>query len=171
MRCVGLLTDVTAPFGVPEPDPDGYIDEAPRTCNTVWELLPFEGDIFHAKYARNEVYTFLEPPTVDPGMENPTITPIPGDVCYIPFTAGQLPGNTYGYRSDEAAAGEDRVVDIALFYGRNNLLLNGDIGFVPANVFAAVEENLAAMAEACNDVWRRGSYGERLVFRRIDDGP
>jgi hypothetical protein len=34
-----------------------------------------------------------------------------------------------------------------------------------------VEENLAAMAEACNDVWRRGSYGERLVFRRIDDGP
>lgn len=143
-------------------------DEAPRTCDVVWDTLPFAGDVFHAKYARNEVYTFLRPPAVDPGLENPTITPIPGDVCYIPFTKGQLPGSSHGYRAGEASAGEDRVVDVALFYGRNNLLLNGDIGFVPANVFAAVEENLAEMAEACNDVWRRGSEGERLSFRRSE---
>jgi hypothetical protein len=141
-------------------------EEAPRTCDTVWDALPLEGDVFHAKYARNEIYTFVETPHTDPGMENPTITPIPGDICYIPFTAGQLSSGAYGYRKDEAVAGAATVVDIALFYGRNNLLLNADIGFVPANVFATIEENLAEMAEACNDVWRRGSEGERLSFRR-----
>lgn len=141
-------------------------DEAPRTCAAVWEALPLSGNVFHAKYARNEIYTFVKPPATDPGLENPTITPIPGDVCYIPFAAGQLPGRAYGYSEDEAAAGEERVVDLALFYGRNNLLLNADIGFVPANVFAAIEENLAELAAACNDIWRRGSEGERLSFSR-----
>lgn len=141
-------------------------EEAPRTCAAVWDMLPLSGDVFHAKYARNEIYTFAPTPAVDPGMENPTITPIPGDVCYIPFAAGQLSSTAYGYRDDEAAAGAHRVVDLALFYGRNNLLLNADIGFVPANVFGAIEQNLADFAQACNDVWRRGSEGERLSFAR-----
>lgn len=143
-------------------------EDAPRTCDAVWEALPLEGDVFHAKYARNEIYTFVPPTAADPGLENPTITPIPGDVCYIPFVAGQLAGASYGYRNDEGAAGADRVLDLALFYGRNNLLLNGDVGFVPANVFATIEENLAALAEASNDIWRRGNEGERLSFRRLD---
>lgn len=143
-------------------------EEAPKTCNTVWDALPLSGDVFHAKYARNEIYTFVTAPHQDPGLENPTITPIPGDICYIPFNAGQLSSGAYGYRSDEATAGASDVVDLALFYGRNNLLLNADIGFVPANVFAAIEENLAAMADACNDVWRRGSEGERLSFSRLE---
>lgn len=144
-------------------------DEAPRTCEAVWSALPLGGDAYHAKYARNEVYTFV-PSFADPepGLENPTITPIPGDVCYFSFLAGQLPKGPYGYRDDEAAAGHRTVVDLAIFYGRNNLLLNADVGFVPANVFASIVENLDEMAKACNDVWRAGSVGERLTFRRIE---
>jgi hypothetical protein len=144
-------------------------EEAPRTAEAVWRTLPLEGDAYHAKYARNEVYTFVstfaEP---EPGLENPTITPIPGDVCYFNFSAGQLPGRSYGYREDEAAGGADSVVDLAVFYGRNNLLLNADVGFVPGNVFASIVEGLDAMAEACNDVWRAGAVGERLAFRRLE---
>ena len=48
------------------------------------------------------------------------------------------------------------MIDLAIFYGRNNLLLNGDVGWVPGNVYATIVEGLAAMAEACNDVWRSG---------------
>lgn len=144
-------------------------DEAPRTCAAVWDALPLDGDVYHAKYARNEIYTFC-PPFADPepGLENPTITPIPGDVCYFSFTAGQLPSASYGYGEQEGAAGRPRVIDLALFYGRNNLLLNADVGFVPANVFASVVEDLDVMAAACNDVWRAGSLGEKLAFRRLD---
>ena len=34
--------------------------DAPRTCDAVWEALPLGGDAYHAKYARNEVYTMVE---------------------------------------------------------------------------------------------------------------
>ena len=39
----------------------------------------------------------------------------------------------------------------------------------PGNVYATIVEGLLAMAEACNDVWRSGSVGERLVYQRLDD--
>mgnify|MGYP001150007301 CR=1 FL=1 len=79
------------------------------------------------------------------------------------FTGGQLQNPAYGY----ASAGElGNVVDLALFYGRNNLLINGDVGWVPGNVFATIVDGLDAMATACHDVWRAGSVGERLVYSR-----
>ncbi|MDZ7732891.1 MAG: DUF3830 family protein [Acidimicrobiia bacterium] len=144
--------------------------DAPRTCDAVWRHLPAGGDIYHAKYARNELYTFV-PPMADPpvGPENPTITPIPGDVVYFEFGAGMLPASSYGYGETEGAAGEESVVDLALFYGRNNLLLNGDVGFVPGNVFATVVEGLDELAAVGNDIWRAGAIGEELHFRRLAD--
>jgi hypothetical protein len=142
-------------------------DDAPRTCAAVWDALPLGGDIFHAKYARNELYTFVPPFAPAPiGLENPTITPIPGDLVYFEFGAGMLPAGSYGYADDEGVAGAESVIDLALFYGRNNLLVNGDVGWVPGNVFGAVVEGLDELAAAGNDVWRRGAVGESLQFRR-----
>ncbi len=141
--------------------------EAPRTCEAVWSALPLSGDLFHAKYARNELYTFVPAFTpVEPGLENPTVTPIPGDICYFDFAAGQLPSATYGYGEGEGAGGAEHVIDLALFYGRNNLLLNADVGWVPGNVFATIVEGLDDMAAAANDVWRSGAIGESLRFRQ-----
>ena len=59
-------------------------DLAPRTCDAVWNALPLGSDVYHAKYARNEIYTLVEAfADPEPSRENPTITPIPGDVvCY-----------------------------------------------------------------------------------------
>jgi hypothetical protein len=51
-------------------------------------------------------------------------------------------------------------VDLALFYERNNLLLNGDVGWVPGTVWGEVVEGLPEMAQACNDLWRSGAAGE-----------
>ena len=48
------------------------------------------------------------------------------------------------------------------------LLINGDAGWVPGNVFATIEEGLAEMAEAAQDLWLRGVEGETLSFRRTD---
>lgn len=151
VRCVARLLD----------------DEAPRTAEAVWQALPLGGDVFHAKYARNELYTFVPPPGRPIGLENPTVTPIPGDVVFFDFSAGMLPSATYGYGPDEGSGGADRVVDLAVFYGRNNLLLNGDVGFVPGNVFATVVEGLDELARAGNDIWRRGGVGERLQFGKL----
>lgn len=140
--------------------------DAPRTCDAVWATLPHAGPVHHAKYARNEVYTMVERFLDEPiGHENPTVTPIPGDVVFFDFHGGML---DRAFKEEKGLEQLPGVIDLAIFYGRNNLLLNGDVGWVPGNVYATIVEGLDAMAEACNDVWRSGSVGERLVYQRHD---
>ena len=141
-------------------------EEAPLTCTAVWDALPVGGDAFHAKYARNEVYTLVPRITAAPHQENPTVTPIPGDVCLFDFEPWEIGKPAYGYEPGSEAHAAQGATDLAIFYGRNNLLINGDLGWVPGSVFATIEEGLAEMAAACTDLWRRGFEGERLVFAR-----
>ncbi|MFD7711286.1 DUF3830 family protein [Streptomyces sp. NPDC059785] len=140
-------------------------DRAPITCAAVWEALPLSGDVYHAKYARNEIYALFPPfAAQEPPMENPTITPIPGDLCYFSFAGAELGSKAYGYDTEHRAG--TTVVDLALFYERNNLLINGDVGWVPGIVWGQITEGLDALAEASNDLWRTGAAGETLSFRR-----
>lgn len=142
-------------------------EQAPRTCAAVWDALPLTGQAYHAKYARNEVYTLLSPfARNSPGRENPTITPIPGDVCYFGFEPWEIGNPAYGYEPGSAAHAEQGATDLAIFYGRNNLLINGDAGWVPGNVFATIVEGLTEMAEAAQDLWLRGVEGETMTFAR-----
>lgn len=100
-------------------------------------------------------------------LENPTVTPIPGDLCYFTFNGTQLGNRAYGYDTTGAdvRAGAT-LVDLALFYERNNLLINGDMGWIPGIVWGTVVDGLDEMAAACNDLWRAGALGEALSFRR-----
>jgi hypothetical protein len=140
-------------------------DEAPRTCDAIWNALPQSGQAYHAKYARNEIYALVAAfAETEPGHENTTITPIPGDLVYFGFEAWQLAPASHGYVDQRAG----RSVDIALFYNRNNLLLNPDFGFVPGNVFGVIETGLADMAAASQDLWMNGAAGEELAFGRLD---
>lgn len=142
-------------------------DLAPRTCAVVWNALPVNGSAYHAKYARNEIYTLLPALSQhEPGLENPTVTPIPGDVCYFSFEASEIGSVAYGYDEGSQAHSGEQVIDLAFFYGRNNLLLNGDRGFIPGNVFATIEHGLPAMADAAQDMWLNGVANESLLFRR-----
>lgn len=142
-------------------------DEAPRTAGAVWDALPLSGQVFHGKYARNEIYNLVPAfAPAEPGKENTTVTPIPGDVCYFTFDTNDLATPSHGYAADAGPGGLKTIVDLALFYGRNNLLLNGDTGWVPGNVFATVVEGLDKMAAAAQDIWMGGARGETLVFSR-----
>ncbi|MBM7458352.1 DUF3830 family protein [Rhodococcus coprophilus] len=140
--------------------------EAPLTCEAVWNTLPQNGSAFHAKYARNEVYTLVPRITAAPRRENPTVTPIPGDVCLFDFEPWEIGNSAYGYEPGSEAHAAQGATDLALFYGRNNLLLNGDVGWVPGSVFATIEDGLPALAVACNDLWTEGTVGETLTFAR-----
>lgn len=140
-------------------------DRAPITCAAVWDSLPLSGDVYHAKYARNEIYALFAPfADAEPPLENPTVTPIPGDLCYFSFAGAELGTKAYGY--DREVRPGTSLVDLALFYERNNLLLNADVGWVPGIVWGTVVEGLTEMAEGCNDLWRTGAAGESLSFRR-----
>jgi hypothetical protein len=75
---------------------------------------------------------------------------------------------SHGYGEGDELGGLERIVDMALFYERNNLLLNPDYGFVPANVYATIVEGLEDIAAASQDMWKKGVVGERLTFDRLD---
>ncbi|HET8893238.1 MAG TPA: DUF3830 family protein [Gaiellaceae bacterium] len=141
-------------------------EDAPLTCEAVWNALPLTGEVFHAKYARNEVYILVPSfATAEVPPENTTITPIPGDVVYFGFEPWQLAASSHGYSGTERPDSAN-VVDMAVFYGRNNLLLNPDFGFVPGSVYAAIEEGLEAFADASREIWRNGGANERMIYRR-----
>lgn len=147
-------------------------DEAPRTCRAVWDALPLSSQVFHGKYARNEIYHLVPAfADVDPGKENTTVTPIPGDLCYFSFDSDDLGNPAYGYEAAGEIRQMRRIVDLALFYGRNNLLINGDQGWVPGNVFATVVRGLDEMAAACQDIWMSGARGETLTFAQAASPP
>jgi hypothetical protein len=142
-------------------------ERAPRTCEALWSALPQGGDAFHGKYARNEIYTLVESfADPEPGLENSTVTPIPGDVCAFWFPAEALASASHGYTPERRPPPGRRICDLALFYERNNLLLNPDSGWVPGTVFATVVEGLDEMAAASQDLWLNGVAGEHLTFRR-----
>ncbi|CAN5887905.1 DUF3830 family protein [soil metagenome] len=144
-------------------------DEAPRTANAVWDALPLSGQVFHGKYARNEIYNLVPSfAHVEPGKENITVTPIPGDLCYFAFDADDLGNPSYGYETGDGVTQMNKIVDLALFYGRNNLLINGDQGWVPGNVFGTVVSGYEDMVAACQDIWMGGARGETLTFARAE---
>jgi hypothetical protein len=145
-------------------------EHAPYTSEVLWNALPQSGPVCHAKYARNELFirvpAFVE---VEPGPENTTITPLPGDLLY--FGARPKPSSTpaYTYTESNPQITLERRAEFAVFYDRNNLLLNPDFGFSPGNVFGRIESGLQELAAAVADLWLRGAAGETLSFRRLDD--
>jgi len=137
-------------------------DEAPRTCNAVWDALPIEGETYHAKWAGRELYTLVPPFPKGPGAENATITPIPGDVVYFDVSPDSIDLPVAMRREYP-----NGLVDLAVFYGRNNLLL-GPAGFMPGNLFATITEGLAEYAQACAELFREGLVNERFIIRRLE---
>jgi hypothetical protein len=139
-------------------------DEAPRTCRLVWDALPLEGETFHAKWAGRELYTLVPPLGPSPGQENAVIMPIPGDVLYFDVSPDSIDLPLAMRRKYPKG-----LVDLAVFYGRNNLLL-GPAGFMPGNLFATITDGLAEYARACGELFREGMVDERFVIRRVEAG-
>lgn len=52
--------------------------QAPKTCEAVWRLLPYETDAHHSRVCSNEII-FMMPAMVD--AENPTVPKV-GDIGY-----------------------------------------------------------------------------------------
>lgn len=152
---------------LPERDVDAVVrlleDEAPLTCAAVLANLPLEDDLFHAKWGGKEVYSLFPLFDDEPGVENGTITPIPGDVCYIHMHTEYM-----GYSPEMREAHPDGLSEIAVFYGRNSFLF-GHEGAMPVNVFGTIVENLDEFADTCTTIFREGFAGETMRIERAPD--
>ena len=141
-------------------------DHSPATCKIVSKALPFEGDMWHAKYANHEIYTLVPVEPVfgeDPPKEWLCMFPAPGDLMYIFHPDGLLPPESWTQDSDF------HIVDIALFYDRGNNLY-GPSGGNTGNIFATAADidELERFAAECIKVWKSGFWGERMYVEAVE---
>jgi hypothetical protein len=106
-------------------------DQAPKTCQAVWSVLPDDdtleavkdwpekGRVHHGIYAGPELYVFIPRARERPPIENLTYHPIPGDIMLV-----IVPETTYRWVD---VKGE--LWDFAIFYDRGaNLRTSGPEG-------------------------------------------
>jgi len=106
--------------------------KAPKTCKTVFNLLPLEGEVFHATWSGDmlffkchEVPSKLEP-------ENQTVYPSRGDVAL-----------------------NSNLKEIQIIYGQAQL--RARFGPAPDNLFARITENLEGLEEIGKRIHREGA--------------
>ena len=124
--------------------------KAPKTCEYIWEALPITTRVCHGRRSGAEIY-FLIPPLQDnPGKENASIFPIPGDVTFAWFPVGyrEMPSHV----EVDTSRG---LFDVLIFYDRDSQPVSPE-GPTPVNIFATIVENLPSFAKACEGIWLEG---------------
>lgn len=115
-------------------------DEAPVTCDVIWNRLPYESKAIHGMYSGAEVFTIFDngPAAV---AENLVQLALPGELLYF-------------YDEGRGAAGARKpVAEICLAYGRG-VVLRGHEGVpVYGSLFARIpgdwKHDWTAFAQAC----------------------
>ena len=117
-------------------------DRAPKTCRTIWNMLPLEGEVGHAIYSGSEVvYKFPKMVTIAP--ENATSRVLPGDVAYFAIQGG----TSYFY--------PERFAEICWFYDRDSTPSCAD-GPVQVSIFARIVGDATEFYKACKRIRREG---------------
>jgi len=100
-------------------------DEAPRTAEHVWSILPVESQLIHGQFSGAEVFVLVEPPVQVP-PENLVQLPLPGELLY--FYEG----------TESATSGPDAASEIAFIYNRGVTLKQAEGAPTHLNLFARV---------------------------------
>jgi hypothetical protein len=135
-------------------------DEAPRTCELVWNRLPLEYDVTHGRYSGMEVFVVVDNPQTAPD-ENRTQLPLPGEILYWSSIDTSVTGNG------------KLVAEICVIYGRG-VTLRGAEG-VPSfgSLFARIpgdwKYDWTAFADTCRRVRTHG-LRVRLRIERAEGG-
>lgn len=130
--------------------------DAPQTTAALWRALerPIEAKGIHAMWAGREIMIDIpeENRVFDPEsvpLENATVYPAPGDICW-------------GYFPPYAERGfADGVWDIAIIYGRETRFYI-PLGVYPLNIWACIVDGLPAFADECSKVRTEGLKRFRL---------
>jgi hypothetical protein len=140
-----------------------YDDWSAKTISALKTSLPFSGPAIHAMRAGREVFTLIPKPAEDPGPENQSVFPVPGDLYLF--------HQPEGYRAFEIPThlrAEKHTTEywhIAVWYGRDSFPMT-PTGVYPGNHFGEVTEGLDELAVACERIRFEGT--QDMSFRLID---
>jgi hypothetical protein len=117
---------------------------APKTCRTVWNILPLRGDCSHALYS-GTVAALLFDPTVTVPEENATTCIETGDVLFTHYD----PGFRHGH--------PDPVSEIYWAYDRYaRPTIPGQWVPATANVFGRIVGDASAFYDICRRIRKEG---------------
>jgi hypothetical protein len=124
-------------------------DEAPRTAEAIWNLLPLRGKVIHDIWSGPQLVYHLDN-SVKLDAENMLIYhPVPGDLFYYYRPPHYYRGAPYG-RFESA--------EIGITYGRDSRPL-GPRGPKAVNLFGTIIENLEGFAKVAGSMIDEGSKG------------
>jgi hypothetical protein len=127
-----------------------YDDKAPVTVEKLWECLPFEDKVTHAKWSGQMFHTNTALPiNLDPqqvqqwpfGLENPVGFQAPGDIVYLPA-----------------------IKELAVAYGEAQF--SWVLGSIMVTGIGRIEGDLAAFAKKADRLQWEGA--KRFVIRRLE---
>jgi hypothetical protein len=115
---------------------------APRTCQAIWEALPFEGELIHAMWSGPETYLPIDS-SLRIAPEHQTTHPLPGEIGFYAIDGGVL------------ADWPEDMAELAFFYGRGARPSMPD-GPIAINIFARIVENLEGFQRTCARIHKEG---------------
>lgn len=131
-------------------------EEASETVSAIWDSLPIEGKLLHARHSGDEVLTEMHgDDTIELEPENWVSNVVPGDVGYWYSHWGE------GKHKRE----KRRFSEVVIIYGRNVKLRSGVDTNGHINLFGSVAENFEPLANACRSVHTEGP--KRILVEKI----
>ena len=130
--------------------------QAPETCQLMWEALPIEDTAYHCIRCGKEVFALIPPLRAVPPAENRCMVPAPGALWFIHFPA-DYPYNPPGFVGDPRG-----TFDFVVWYGSDSWAIDPAGQFVTGNHWAQIEHGLEAFARACEQVWLSGTAPMRV---------
>jgi hypothetical protein len=129
-------------------------DEAPRTAETIWSLLPLHGKVIHDIWSGPQLVFHLDNSVKLPAENMLIYHPMPGDIFYYYRPPHYYRGSPYG-RVESA--------ELGITYARDSRP-QGPRGPKAVNLFGTVTENLDQFARVAEKMVYEGS--KELVIER-----
>lgn len=144
------------PGGGPSAIADLLEEDAPSTCDALWNLLPLRLKAIHDIWSGHQVLAHLDNKIVLQPENVLTYIPMPGDIFYYYRPAHYFRGAPYG-RSESA--------ELGIVYDRDTRP-QGPRGPEAVNLFASISSGLTDFARSCEDMITHGQ--KDLLIERVD---
>jgi hypothetical protein len=122
-------------------------DEAPRTADAIWGLLPLKGRVIHDIWSGPQLLLHLDSSVQLPAENMLIYHPVPGDIFYYYRPPHYYRGTPYG-RVESA--------ELGITYARDSRP-QGPRGPKAVNLFGTIRENLDGFARVAAKTIEEGS--------------
>jgi len=143
-------------FGRSEAVAELLEEEAPKSADLVWSLLPLKGKPFHTFESGREIFLQMPEPEPDIVPENQTIHQVPGDmfIYYKPSI----------YIEPEWPEVKRQAVVIAFSYGRDTQI-RGLYRPLPVNIVGRIVEGMGDLEDEA--IRLRNEGVDKISFTKI----